>query len=141
MPALQPLSIEADSFVTLDFDPVGVQNGLATYQASIRKFDNNGQLPFVPLSAVLQPTLTISLQKPSKTSKLSKARMKIVIPQPVIVDGVATAAKSHENAVDITFISSEKATSDERYLLLNAIQMLLSNVTAHQVVGENKTIY
>lgn len=144
MPALQPLTVNAGD-INFDFEPVGISNGLASYQAtkSTVAMDENGVPYAVPVyeSAVLQPTLTISLQKPSKTSRISKARFKVVIPKPVFVDGAATAAKSHENSVDITFISSERATSIERAELVNVLNQLISSVTAMQVVQENKAIY
>lgn len=143
MPALQPevISLNAQSY--FEFEPTDVSKGLATYQGTQFAPDpnsTNGVIP-VNLSPALTPVMTISNQKPSKTSRISKTRLKIVIPQPVLDNGVATAAKDHENSIDVTIMSSEKATTAERDQLVQAFLVAMNLPTVAAVAIDNKSIY
>lgn len=143
MPALQPLNVSVNAQNFIEFEPTGISNGLATYQGTHwvpEEGSTNGVVP-ASTAAALQPTLTISLQKPSKTSRISKTRVKMIIPQPVLDNGVATSAKDHESSIDLVIMSSEKSPVDERAQLLQFFTALLNDSTFQDVSVANKSIY
>jgi hypothetical protein len=145
MPVLHPEQINVDTEHHFEFEPTGVVNGLASYQGVYYVPDPLDPLaPAVAINTApaLQATMTISLQKPSKTSRISKARMKIVLPEPVLDNGVATSAKDHENSADVTFMFSERATDAERAKVFNAFVDALTNMsTIRSVTVDHKSIY
>lgn len=145
MPALQPERIffDAPGGAALDFEPVSIQNGLALYTGQFASYPDGDEGPavIVPTSTVLRPSMAASLQKPSKTSRISKTRIKIVVPQPVLVNDVATLAKDRENSIDITIMSSERSLPSERAQLVEILIKLLSTATFAAVAVDNKSIY
>lgn len=144
MPAFAPLTfnLTTPAASQLVFEPVAISGGLASYTGQF--FDEpagGGTAVARETSAALSPTMTVSLQKPTKTSRISKARVKIVIPQPVVVNGVTTTAKDREASLDITFMSSERALPVEKKQLVDIISSLIYNSTVLAVFEDNKSIY
>lgn len=147
MPAFEPkvfmTQVQPGFNHGVDLDPVSNTSGLATYSGSflVPKNDQGGTEAQNPGVAALQPTLTVSLQRPSKTSRIVKSRMKLVIPRPVLDGGIATAIKSHESSFDITFMSSEKASKEERQILFGLLLQTLHDSDFQEVIVDNKAIY
>lgn len=133
MPALKPeLIIFTDAaYPAKNFEPVSNTGGIASYQQSL---DSDQPV-------ALAATMTISLQKPTKTSRISKARIKLVIPYPVMVNDVATAAKDHENSIDLIMMSSERSLTGERQEILRTLQAFLEQQVALDVLCDLKSIY
>lgn len=146
MPAFQPNTI---SSATRDghgisIDPVSNSNGLSVYAGRRFKPDPNDQYAQVYVNegvTALQPIFTLSLQRPSKTSRIAKSRMKLVVPEPVLDGGKPTTAKSHENSIDIIFMSSEKSTEEERALVFENFLDALNKPDFREVFLGNKAMY
>lgn len=143
MPAFQPETISTDAQNGIELEPVSNQNGLAVYVGQAFEPDPNSTngIVYVGNSPALQPTFTLSMQRPSKTSRISKGRVKLVLPKPLYDAGVVTTVKSHENSFDITFMSSEKATDAEREQILNLAIATLNSPTVRTVIVGNKSLW
>lgn len=114
MPQLDPIEITVDgSTEPLTFEPLTLANNLATFA------DESGSAP------TLNKVFTVSVQRPSKTSKVAKVRIKLVVPVAKVVGGVATSDKDHENSFDITFLSAANATEVERAAIIDLLQSFL----------------
>lgn len=166
MPAFAPLVAHSNVPVvglSLDFEPVQLTGPLALYAGVMR--NANGDVVFAaraadpgdtgdgtspstppPLTvsatpASLQPALSISLARPSKTSRVSKARIKMTFPKPVVAAGVATNAKDRETTLDFTIMSSERAMPVEREQAMAFFASLLTNPDVIAVIVDNKSVY
>lgn len=102
MPAFAPLALPTPVTVAA-FEPVSNVGILSVYAQS---------MPVV--TAALAASLTVSLQRPTKTSKIAKSRQKFITPTTGMVNGVATGIKDREVSVDIIVMSSERSTDAER---------------------------
>lgn len=127
----------------LTLEPIGNDKGLTSYAGSILKTDvGAGTVVEMTKSAALQPTLTISLSRPSKTSRISKARVKLVVPVAALdALGNPTGVKSHENSADTTYLFSEKSTEQERKDLDFCMQELIVSQPIHDVIQKLKSMY
>lgn len=164
MPSFAPIVAYSDVPAPgshLDFEPVSLTGPLAVYSGVMLSADNavimrsadpdagggtqppaSGSSTSMAIPAALQPSLSISLNRPSKTSRVSKARLKLVIPKPVLDNGVATNVKDRETTVDITIMSSERAFPVERLQALEYLLSLLTNTPdVRAVLIDNKSIY
>lgn len=131
MPQLVPLTLAtstADSDLT--FDPITLVNGLATLAAESNV-----------TSASLAPVLTVSTQRPSKTSKVSKSRIKLVRPVPVMSGGVATDTKKHDGSFDVTFLFNADATIEEKTIMLELFRSAATDLTIEDIVLNNRPYY
>lgn len=143
MPAFQPEVISTDAQNGIELEPVQNTNGLAVYSGQVFEPDPSSSNGIIYVNNVpaLQPTFTLSLQRPSKTSRISKGRVKLVLPKPVVEAGVTQPVKSYENSFDITFMSSEKATEAERIQMLDLAIAALSSPVVRTVIGGNKSVW
>jgi hypothetical protein len=131
MPALKPLSLIATDGNTHNFDPTTNQNGMVSYIG----VDGIG-------APSLSKTLTVSLTRPSKTSKVAKSRIRFVAPVALLDSyGIATKTKSHDNWFDITFVSSEKATVSERDALVKMCQLILTDTDLLDSIVNNRNFW
>jgi hypothetical protein len=134
----------AQAIHSVQFEPVNNKDGLALYSGGTQKTVLGETEPFekIPTSAALQSTLTVSLHRPSKTSRIAKVRVKLVEPVAALdAVGVPTAAKSHENTADITFLFSEKSTELERAALELHLREILGNGDIQSVFRQLKSMY
>lgn len=152
MPQLAPLSIGPISTpsgdVSFSLEPVGTKDGLTTYDGTITPEAGGGPLIMMVAGTsgvkakALQPKLTVSISQPSKTSRISKVRVKLVVPVAVLdVNGVATNVKSHENSADTTYLFSEKSTEAERAELDAIFASLDSASPFPEVIRQLKSMY
>lgn len=155
MPQLAPLSIgpvvTPGSTVQVDLEPVGTKDGLTTYTGTITDASGGGGGgPLFALVAgttsnkavALQPTLTMSISRPSKTSRISKVRVKLVVPVAALdINGVSTNIKSHENSADTTYLFSEKSTEAERAELDAIFASMLGFGPFPEVIRQLKSMY
>jgi len=125
------------------FDPLGTEKGLTSYAGGTVVTDTVNNTVTGPATApALQPTVMISLTRPTKTSRLSKARVKLVIPVAAKdALGNPTAVKSHENSADVTYLFSEKSTEEERDDLDFCFQGLLQSDAFFEVIHKQKSMY
>lgn len=123
----------------LHLEPVQLNGPQAIYAGEVRI---GGTAPTTPVVAALEPTAVISLRKPSKTSRVSKAQVTIILPQPgVLPDGTPSRVKDREARVDFTLTTSERATDDERKQALDFVLEMLYTGYLREVLVNNKTIY
>jgi hypothetical protein len=144
MPAFQPEIILIDSTHKIVLEPVDNENNLATFSGLEYIPDPADPLGSVVNStaAALSPQLTVSLNRPSKSSRVAKTRIKLVVPQGVLAtDGSLTAVKDRESSFDITFISSERATTEERQKMVDYCIGVLSNSYFRTIPVDLKSIY
>jgi len=155
MPQLAPLSIgpvvTPDSTVQLDLEPVGTKDGLTTYTGSLTDASGGGGGgPLLMMVAgttsnkalALQPTLTMSISRPSKTSRISKVRIKLAVPVAALdVNGISTNVKSHENSADITYLFSEKSTDGERAEVDALFAATIGTSSFQEVIRKLKSMY
>jgi hypothetical protein len=111
------------------FVPLGKQGNIASYRENA-------------VSVAVEPLLTISSQRPSKTSKLFKVRLKGIIP----VGGVdaasqPTGVKIRENSFDISFMMHESATEAEKQYLHAVAEATISNTLTSALVTQGDVIY
>lgn len=128
MPAQGPITLTKG----LVFNPLGKTGNIASYS------DDNA------VSVAVEPTLTISSTRPSKTSKLFKARYKLTFPISSVdpVTNVATGYKIRESSADVTFIFHETATESERQDTLDQFIALMSDTSiAAAVIVDGQSIY
>lgn len=150
MPQIEPIVIVTNKAGTtnvstneLSLDPLGSKDGLTSYAGGIKATDTVTSIVVgPPTSPALQSTLTISLNRPSKTSRISKVRVKLVCPVAALdTEGNPTAAKSHENSADVTYLFSEKSTQDERQDLDVMFRALLDDAPCYAVIQQLKSMY
>jgi len=134
------------------FTTVSLNDGLATPVA--HAFAPQEQIAGVSVFkdrvsgvSVGYPTLSLSIARPSKTSRLTKVRAKIVVP--VLEATVASTAsglipgptKAYDCAVDINFLLPERCTTQDRTDLLAYAQNLLAHAIMTSLVVSNESIY
>lgn len=145
-PIVQPVIQDFDLQIRKDLvlDPLGTKDGLTSFSGGIRvtNTSNNEVTIAAPTAPALQASFTVSLSRPSKTSRISKVRVKLVVPVAATdLSGNPTQTKSHENSADITFLFSEKSTLAERELVSTALDRLLDLTELRQVSRELKSFY
>lgn len=126
MPAIAQLSLADSVPVTRVYNPDRIDGGLATF---IDRDTNNG------IIAGVSP-LTMSLQRPSKTSKLTKSRVKIVLPR---LNADNTLARSL--TADVNFLLPESSTDQERGDLLALLISTLQTTEVSALVVNNESLY
>lgn len=110
--------------------------------ADVAKFaDRSGGI------SVGYPTLTVSLTAPSKTSRLYKARCKVVMPvletiSNSTMSGIAPApTKAYDLTADMTFFMPERSTLQNRKDILAYAKNLLAHAMVTALVQDNENIY
>lgn len=149
MPQIAPLgpfvlsSFGAPNLIEMNLDPVGNKDGLVTYAGGeTETVVATSEVVRTPSVPALQTQYTVSLNRPSKTSRISKVRMKLVIPvEGKDADGNPTGIKSHENSADVTYLFSEKSSLAERQNLGTVIMTLLQQVDTEAIIFELKSLY
>ncbi len=150
MPQIEPIVITTNaagttnvSTNTLTLEPVGSKDGLTSYAGGNVMHDTVTNIDVGPATAAaLQSTLQISLSRPSKTSRLSKVRIKLVQPVAALdAVGVPTNIKSHENSADVTYLFSEKSTDVERQNLDVMFRAILDDAPSYAVIQQLKSLY
>lgn len=127
MPAQTSINVGED---LPTFNPISKIGNLASYS------DDSA------ISIAVEPLLTISNVRPSKTSKLYKVRAKMVLPVSAVdANDVPTGVKAREASVDVTFLFHETATDAEKLNLLTCFEGLLANADVVSVITEGKSIY
>lgn len=123
----------------LALEPVQLDGPRALFAGLVKP---GGTAPTTPTPPVLEPTAIVSLRKPSKTSRVSKFQLTVIIPQPVLdLEGHPTKAKDREARVDVTLTTSERAVPAEREQILQFMQEMLYSGLVKEVAIDNKTIY
>lgn len=131
MPKFDAITLDLGGGQGPKFTPVSNQSGLSTWA----DYDDAA-------TPALMPKLTISVSQPSKTSKLFKTRVKVVVPFPKKdVSGANTGVADHQNSVDITFLSADNAVAFERTSLLSMTIAMLQNELVKDVVQNARSIY
>jgi hypothetical protein len=93
------------------------------------------------------PTITASLSQPTKTSRLYKARLKVVMPVLETVSnstmsGILPApTKAYDVTADMTFFMPERSTLSDRKNILAYAKNLLANAVSTALIETNETIY
>lgn len=130
MPKFDIVTVVSDVAGTHTYTPSSNQGGLSSW------------INYAAATPTLQSKLTVSVAQPSKTSKLYKARIKLVVPVPKKdLNGAVTGLVDHVNSVDMTFLSSEASTILERSNLLELATALLNTQLILDVVPEARSIY
>jgi hypothetical protein len=149
MPQIAPIGpIETSGFGDpilreLNLDPVGNKDGLTTYVGGETKtVVATSEVIEAPTVPALQTQYTISLHRPSKTSRISKVRIKLVVPvEAKDAAGNPTGVKSHENSADVTYLFSEKSSLAERQALNTVFNTLLQESDTAAIIEELKSLY
>lgn len=124
---------------TVAFEPVNIDGPLANYVGEIRP---GGVAPVNGTATVLEPSLIISLRKPSKTSRVSKAQVTIIVPVAAKdVDGKALSTKDREARLDLVLTTSERALPSERQQVIDLIADMIYNEQVLETLVHNKAIY
>lgn len=102
MPALVDVTVPDNIGTDVVYKAMSVNNGIASYRA-------------VGVSTVreLQPSFTLAFQEPSKTSRLTKVRLKASWPVSKMIDSVKTPTGSFVS-VDATFFLPVDSVKAER---------------------------
>lgn len=142
MPQFQPLTATTaipSAGTLLVVEPVVIDGPRAVYAGLVKP---GGTAPANPVATVLEPSLQISLRKPSKTSRASKFQLTLIMPQATVdTEGNPLRTKDREARADFTLTTSERATDDERQQILDLMVELLYNGQVREVSVNNKTIY
>lgn len=152
MPQIAPFFVVitnegADERIETHLEPLGHKDGLTSFVGGDTTINETTEdtVKELPTAPALQSLLTVSLARPSKTSRISKTRVKYV--EPIEAQdslGNPTGLKSHENSVDVTFMFSEKATLQERITFMMRFDALMSGNTAspvREVITDQKSFY
>lgn len=127
MPAQTTITLGEGS---LTLNPLGKVGNIASYS------DDSA------VSVAVEPMLTISSVRPSKTSKLYKVRMKLSVPVSALDTlGDPNGVKIREASADLTFLFHETATDVEKQFMLDSLNQLISNADVAAVITEGKSIY
>lgn len=137
MPAIGNIVINdaAATPVAHTFSPSGIEGPLAKFD------DRSGGI------SVGFPRITISSIAPTRTSRLYKARFKIVLPVLENTSGSSSngftpaPTKAYDLTADMTFILPERSTLQNRKDIFAFAKNLLSNATAVAVVENNEVVY
>lgn len=137
MPAIGNITINdgATTPVAHTFSPVGISGDVAKFA------DRSGGI------SLGFPQITISSVAPTKTSRLYKARIKVVLP--VLENSTGTASngfapaptKAYDLMADMTFILPERSTQQNRKDLLAFVKNLLAHATPTSVIQDNDAVY
>lgn len=137
MPTFGTITINdgATTPVAHNFSPVGIAGDVAKYA------DRVGGI------SVGYPVVTVSSTAPSKTSRLYKARIKVVLP--VLENSTGTASngfapaptKAYDLIADMTFLLPERSTQQNRKDLLAFAKNLLAHATPVAVIQDNDVVY
>lgn len=117
------------------FEPSTQVGNLSTFA------DYNQALPS------LRSKLTVSLVQPSKTSKLNKARIKLVlVNEGTVYDPVTSTYVPNKTAravcsADVTFIFPENSTDTDRVNLLQHFISALQNNAVDEVITSCRPFY
>lgn len=136
MPQLTALTLDSvDTGLPTDvvFNPVRLVGPLAIYNDKL----------FNPGNMAAMPVLSISSILPSKTSKLQKVRVKLVVPEPTR-DALGVAipnTKDFEQTFDATWIVPERASSAVRENFMTIAEHVIRMGLFNQLVGEAETVY
>lgn len=93
------------------------------------------------------PTILISHSVPSKTSRLYKVRLKLVVPTLETISnstmsGIAPApTKAYDSTVDMMFFMPERSALADRKNILAYAKNLLSHATVIAVIENNENVY
>lgn len=93
------------------------------------------------------PKVIINAAQPSKTSRLYKTRVKLVVPVLEVVNastynGITPApTKAYDLTFDGTFFCPERATLADRKNLLAYVKNLLAHATLTAVVQDQEVVY
>jgi len=137
MPALATVNLTdaAATPVVHAFVPQSLTGPLATYA------DQSGGI------AVGYPKLTIQVVPPSKTSRLNKVRMKLVLPVLETISnstfsGIAPApTKAYDMTADVQFFLPERSTLQNRKDLRAMLLDLMGEAVTTSVVETQESIY
>ncbi len=127
----------------LAMEPLSSKDNIVTYTGGTVVTDQvTHVVEPVPTVAALQSTVTVSISRPSKTSRISKIRVKLVVPVAALdADGKPTSVKSHENSADITYLFAEKSSLKERRWLDTEFRGLLADGPFSDVIQQLKSMY
>jgi len=116
------------------FKPVRNQNGVAFFVDRTLNGVDFGNIT---------PQVTISNSAPSKTSRLQKTRVKLVLPNPAKdSSGNTLNVKEFESVVDITFSTPDRSTQSHRRDLLNiAVALLKQTALMESLVVDGESVY
>jgi len=137
MPAIGNIVINdgAATPVAHTFAPVTITGPIASFA------DRSGGI------SVGYPVISASLTAPSKTSRLYKARLKLVLPvletiSNSTMSGIAPApTKAYDLTADMTFLMPERSTLQNRKDILALAKNLLADAVVTALVQNNETIY
>lgn len=137
MPAIGTITINdgAGTPVAHSFTPSGIAGAIASYD------DRVGGI------SVGFPHITISSVSPTKTSRMYKARVKVVLPVLENISGTASngfapaPTKAYDLQFDGTFILPERSTLQNRKDLFAFVKNLMANAVMTAVVENNEVIY
>lgn len=149
MPQIAPIgpfvlsAFEAPITREMNLDPVGSKDGLTTYAGGDTKTVlATSVVVGTPSVPALQTQYTVSMSRPSKTSRISKVRIKLVRPVEALDStGNPVGTKSHENSADLTFLFSEKSSRDERWDTMNAFLTLINTADSEAIIADLKSLY
>lgn len=127
MSAIAPVVLQDEATVpnTYTFNPQSISGNLATY------LDQTSGIPLA------YNKLTTSLSRPSKTTKFSKVRIRMVFPElePIVTEGDAPV-HAFDNFADVTFSFHERATLAQRQKVRSVFQHLIQSLDATALVDD-----
>lgn len=137
MPAIGNITINdgAATPIAHTFTPSGITGEVARYH------DRSGGI------SVGFPAISISSVTPSKTSRLYKARVKVVLPVLENTSGSASngftpaPTKAYDLMADMTFILPERSVKQNRKDLLAFVKNLLAQPVITSVIEDNEVVY
>lgn len=129
MPQISTITVVGDGAVSYAFVPVGIAGPLATFQERVTSGSG---------LAASFPQLTASLNRPSKTSRNTKVRLKLVLP---VMDTVDVTKVNHSNSADISFLLPDTSTSAERSNLLTLMSAALADAAVVAMVQDQDSLY
>lgn len=129
MPNLVPVTL-AYGDRSFNFEPVSLKDGLGTLVDETSAANPS-----------LAPVITLSVVRPSKTSRLKKTRMRINMPYAKIVSGNFTTTKDRDSSVDITITTAEHAPPEDREELKNLLTAALADLMIKEALIDGKSLY
>lgn len=93
------------------------------------------------------PAIAVSVMTPSKTSRLTKVRMKLTYPVMEVVNaatynGITPApTKAYDMTFDAMFFLPERSTLQDRKHILALAKNMLAHATATALIETQETIY
>lgn len=130
MPAIAALTLFDGETTPVErtFSPDGQEGNLSAYADRVTNGDidaGNG-------------IITLSLAKPSKTSKLKKVRAKLVCP---IMDTVLTSSVHHTLSADVVFLLPTTSSLQERKNLRVLFANLMIDAVMEALVDNGEPVY